>query len=210
MEEENQLSVWENIYKQGGRIFQEPLGEVVSLVPLLKSLMCSKILDLGCGNGRHTIYLAGLGFQLYGTDSSPTGLALAHSGLRMAGLEASLLVSDFRQPIPFQSAVFDAIITTRVLHHARLSEIELAAAEVSRIARVGGIILYASPIGWHKEGSFEEIEPQTYLPLEGREKGLPHHIFKLDEIQKLFSGFEKLALFTVDEKLGFFIGKRRA
>jgi len=40
----------------------------------------------------------------------------------------------------------------------------------------------------------EEIEPGTFLPLDGREKGLPHHYFRPEEIPILFNGFSVMDL----------------
>jgi hypothetical protein len=38
--------------------------------------------------------------------------------------------------------------------------------------------------------TWEQIEPNTFMPLDGREKGLLHHFFTPEELQALFSGFE--------------------
>ncbi len=40
----------------------------------------------------------------------------------------------------------------------------------------------------------KKIEPGTFIPLNGREKGLPHHYFKAEEILKLFAEFSVIDL----------------
>ena len=40
----------------------------------------------------------------------------------------------------------------------------------------------------------KEVEPGTFVPLDGPEKGLPHHYFQKSEIAPLFASFEILGL----------------
>jgi hypothetical protein len=41
---------------------------------------------------------------------------------------------------------------------------------------------------------FEEIEPETYVPLTGSEAGLPHHIFDEEKLRYEFRTFEILEI----------------
>jgi hypothetical protein len=41
----------------------------------------------------------------------------------------------------------------------------------------------------NEEYAYEEIEPDTFVPLNGTEKGLPHHIFTVAQVQKEFVDF---------------------
>ena len=53
--------------------FGEPSKEVVDIARLLKK--GAKILDVGCGDGRHALYFAGLGFQVDAFDISPNAIS---------------------------------------------------------------------------------------------------------------------------------------
>ena len=68
---------WENIYKEQGEVQVKILAKVKDSVDLFKRRGFKKILDLGCGTGRHAIFLAQNGFEVYATDISNTGLAIA-------------------------------------------------------------------------------------------------------------------------------------
>jgi len=50
-----------------------------------------RLLDLGCGTGRHLLHFAQRGFEVFGIDLSPYMLREAHGKLRRAGLEARLV-----------------------------------------------------------------------------------------------------------------------
>lgn len=64
---------WENEYKNIDiSTFGKPSREVKELVPNLP--VGAKVLDVGCGDGRHSLYLASLGFQVDAFDISKNGI----------------------------------------------------------------------------------------------------------------------------------------
>ncbi|MCJ7665907.1 MAG: class I SAM-dependent methyltransferase, partial [Actinobacteria bacterium] len=80
---------WEEIYKKG-ELKTELHQEMKKVSEILVQSKSKRILDLGCGSGRHLVYLADKGFELYGLDSSPTGLAITLAGLHRKDLSAHL------------------------------------------------------------------------------------------------------------------------
>ena len=68
----------------------------------------ARILDLCCGQGRHSVPLARRGFQVTGLDLNPAYLELAQQSARSANVALKTIAADMRQ-IPFQDH-FDAIV----------------------------------------------------------------------------------------------------
>ena len=65
---------WENEYLNKEKsTFGNPSKEVENIVPLLPEK--AKILDVGCGDGRHSLYLASLGFQVDAFDISENAIS---------------------------------------------------------------------------------------------------------------------------------------
>ncbi len=64
-----------------------------------------KVLDLACGKGRHSIYLAEKGLEVVGVDLSPESIAHAQT---FAQDNLSFQTHDMRQPIDF--GTFDAVL----------------------------------------------------------------------------------------------------
>lgn len=80
--------------------------EVAALIEMLDLSPGQRVLDVGCGTGRHSRALAGLGFEVVGVDISPRFVELANE---RAGPNERYLLADARS-LHFD-AEFDAVIS---------------------------------------------------------------------------------------------------
>lgn len=184
---------WEVIFQRQGRLFTELLPGFLAATQKFDQHGCHRILDLGCGNGRHVVALARQGFQPVGLDISSTGLALTRAWLGEAGLPGALVDGDMRQALPFAPQSFDGLLSTQVIHHARLADVRLTIAEIWRVLAPHAIAFVTVAGSTHPGEPYEEIEPGTFVPLSGPEQGLPHHIFSEAEL------CHELRAFHIDE-----------
>jgi len=86
--------------------------------PLLALLNKDKnqyILDLGCGNGHLVNYLNEQGYNVYGTDASEKGIAIAKETKPDRFFVQDL--STNKLPVELQKIKFDTIISTEVIEH---------------------------------------------------------------------------------------------
>ena len=183
---------WDEIFRSQGRFFLEPQEDVPGVAQWFAERGARRVLDLGSGTGRHTVLLARHGFYVYGLDASAAGLDLTRAWLGQEGLTATLALGDVYAPLPYPSAFFDGVLSVQVIHHARLSVIEQAVSEIERVLQPGGLVFVTVASLMNQAEQFEEIEPNTYLPLDGPEKGLPHHFFSEAELRQTFAHFEVL------------------
>ena len=190
---------WLNWYKD--RRVQDG---VVSFVTMLQSEEVRRILDFGCGTGRHTVYIAKLGFDVYGYDWSEPAIEIAQRELTRERLPAKLQVWDMTVlPLPYVDDFFDAVVVVRVLHHTYIETIKRIVSEIARITRGGGYLYLEAPsyeyaVTQPETGS-PEPEPGTWVPLKGPEVGIPHHHFKRNELLETFKAFKTV---EVEERNG--------
>ncbi len=170
--------------------WQEPHELAIALAEEMRGRGMRRVLDVGCGGGRHLLYLAEQGFEVYGTDRSAVGLAISRERLEKEGLKAVLRRCDMTE-VPFPDGFFDAVLSVQVLHHNTLENVERAVGEIRRALKERGLF-FATLIGRgdHKEGKGKKIEPGTYICDSGIEAGMPHHFFTRQEVEDLLEGFE--------------------
>lgn len=192
------MESWEYWYpKKEGTV--EP--ELLRLERILKEKNLSKVLDFGCGAGRHTLHLVRNGFKVHGFDGSASAVERATQVLRDEGLQADLRVHDMLKPLPYPELFFDAVLATRVIHHTLIENIKRIVAEINRVLKKGGYVFLQVPeYGDHEwvlreaSSTHKVLEPGTHVPLEGVEEGVPHHCFTREELLGLFSNYEPVEI----------------
>lgn len=104
---------------------------------------CGRVLDLGCGTGNLSFLLARTcpGARFLGVDPSPKMIALFDR--RFAGSDRLSSARGDALAIPAEDAAFDLVVTSLALHHVPGEERGRAAAEIRRVLRKGGSLLYA-------------------------------------------------------------------
>jgi len=187
---------WESIFKKSGKVFSEIQEDIAGVAKLLKKSKAKKILDLGCGSGRHTAFLAKSGFDVYATDVAKTGLKLTQQCLKKEGLKATVRQESCYSQFSFPDNFFDAVISTQVIHHNFHDKIKFCISEIERVLKPGGIVYITVTATKYRRGAtkFEMPEPHTYIMLDGEEKGVPHFIYTKSLMKKDFKNFLILKL----------------
>jgi cyclopropane fatty-acyl-phospholipid synthase-like methyltransferase len=90
------MTEWNHILLRPEYAPEEPDEILVKAVKLLRKRIALKVLDLGCGAGRHVVYMASQTFEAYGVDVSETGLKRTKEKLKANNLDASLVRCDMK------------------------------------------------------------------------------------------------------------------
>ncbi|MFX1482572.1 MAG: class I SAM-dependent methyltransferase [Promethearchaeota archaeon] len=193
---------WDHIFSEKGRVFDDPHPDIGRVLAILGE--GKRVLDLGCGTGRHVIHLTSLGYDVYGFDASPKALSMTQDWLKKKNLTANLVQHLMELPFPYEDDFFDAVISIQVIHHNLLKDIKKTVDEIERVLRPRGLLFVTFPVlrkdskGDERSWDLVRIEEGTYLPQKGLESGIPHHYFTLDEIPKVFHSFQILDIHLDD------------
>jgi tellurite methyltransferase len=187
------MPTWDELYAQGVAPV-EPLRWVEQCVPALRDAKAARVLDLGCGTGRHVTYLERNGFSIWGVDIAPNGLLVSRARLEADGRPVRLALAGM-QAVPFATATFDVVVSIHVLYHATRTGMLGSIAEIARVLRPGGLFIgtLLSTRTW-KYGEGEALEPETFVQARGPEAGVPHHYCNETEARTLLSEFRLLDL----------------
>ncbi|WP_159712046.1 class I SAM-dependent methyltransferase [Geminicoccus flavidas] len=136
--------LWSQTYDQPLRLF--PIEEPI-VHRLLAALPVGRVLDAGCGTGRHAAWLAARGHQVVGVDGSPAMLAKAQAKLPGCRFKRGDLAA-----LPVPDASVDAALCALALVH--VADLRPALREFARVVRPGGQVVISDvhpvlvQLGW--------------------------------------------------------------
>jgi len=191
-------TVWDQICARSGRVFENPHKDLRSLLKRMGDSGGRRVLDVGSGSGRHLVFFGAHGLEPYGIDNSPEAVMLAKDWLNSQNLHAEVTLHDITTRFPYPDEYFDGVIAVQVIHHGVSRTIRAIADEMDRVSRTGALLFVTVPRLKNQAVSFLEIEPDTFVPLEGPEKGLPHHFFSEAELALLFPRFRQIDVHVDD------------
>lgn len=135
---------WERIYQ---KFPLEELGwELGKPRPILVeyvergAINRGKALDICCGAGTNTIYLALQKFEVTGIDISSTAIEYAKAKAIEAGVSIRFMSQDFLQ-LPFKDEEFDFVFDMGCFHHVEVNDRLTFIKGVSRVLRKKGIYM---------------------------------------------------------------------
>ena len=89
-----------------------------------------KVLDTGCGTGENALYLASLGFEVWGIDGVPSAIEKAEKKAEKRGVTVNFLVSDAFKLQSLQTK-FDTVIDCGLFHVFSDEERQIFTASLS-------------------------------------------------------------------------------
>lgn len=117
-----------------------PNGLIKIEEPIVRALLGDvagkRVLDAGCGTGRHTQWLAQQGARVVGVDPSPE--MLAHARAKCPGVE---FIAGTFAPLPVPDRSVELALNALVLEH--LPEVASPIAELARVLVPGGALIFS-------------------------------------------------------------------
>ena len=141
-----QLEHWESTYSREPNLYGEvPSFAAQRAVQQFKAHAVVEILELGCGHGRDTLYLAQSGLKVRAVDYSRTAIDALTKTARVMGLTNSItpICHDVRNPLPFESESVDGSYSHMLYSMALTTpQLESLTVEVKRVLKPSGLNIF--------------------------------------------------------------------
>ena len=204
---------WETNFSNKPEMFGlEPSLPAKKALNIFKENKCYKIVELGAGLGRDSIYFGKNSINVTALDYSKNGIKVINEKIKKENLTSSIstLKFDIREDLPFESNSVDACYS-HMLYCMALTQKDLDKLnrEIHRILKPGGINIYTVrntddgdyKKGIHRGEDLYEID------------GFIIHFFSKDKILNLTNRFKNLNIEYFEEgsfpiKLYFICNKK--
>lgn len=192
---EQQLNHWEQFYNSSLANLKYPNEAVIRFIKG-NFKVNSNILDLGCGSGRHVLFLAEEGYSVSGIDFSSTAISNVRTALQQNSLQAELITGSIVS-LPFESETFDGVISFAVMYYFVVEDIKKIIAEIYRVLKPNGkAFIVVRGTEDMRYGKGQEVERNTYKLSTNfsNEEGMLMHFFERNELLTLFSSFSNIEI----------------
>lgn len=155
-------------------------------------------MDLGCGLGRHSIYMAKKGLSVTAADLSDFGLNHLKEWAAQEQLSVKTAVCDM-EALPFEDNSFDCVLCYNVIYHAGRAGVIKTLAELKRVLKPDGelflTMLSKKSDGFLHARSDQRIDENTIIrdDCEETERGVPHFYLEYKELAEFLKGGKRKA-----------------
>ena len=143
---ERQRHHWEKMFSDDPQMFgKAPSDSARKAADVFGKAKTAKVLELGSGQGRDTIFLAKNGFHVWALDYSKNGVDAIGSRAEALGISDRITAKcyDARKPLPFADESFDGCYSHMLFCMAlTIAELESLSKEIRRVLRLGGLNIY--------------------------------------------------------------------
>ncbi len=159
-------------------------------LPLLKRKGCQTLLDVGCGNGRDSVYFAQNGLQVTALDFSESGIQRLQEKAEERGLPLIRPVCSDLRRLDFDPESFDAVYAHLSLHYFNDAQTTQLFADLFRILKKDGLLLVkCKSVDDPLYGQGQELEKDMY-----EQEGYVRHFFSEGYLRQKLDKFDTLSI----------------
>jgi len=138
-------NIWNKIYSDDSAFFgEDPSDFAQKCYSYFKKFGVKRILELGCGQGRDTIFFASNGLDVHAIDASKVAIENINQKIRQKNISLDLRYFIARQDLPFDSNYFDAVYS-HMFYNMRFTDEELGFLfkESNRVLKNNGLLYFS-------------------------------------------------------------------
>lgn len=144
------------------------------------------ILDLGCGEGRNSLYLSQVGYNIVGLDLSYKAARVMRNNFFEEELKGLVITGDARN-LPFASDSVDGILAHHLFDHLDRKSFSLAFDEAFRVLKGNGVMLLTMDSFSELTGDNSSVvrDDNSIVFIKGSRKGMLVRPYQEDELTVL-------------------------
>jgi SAM-dependent methyltransferase len=137
--------VWNKVYKSDSTFFGEQASNFALLCfNHMKMKNTKKVLEIGDGHGRDTIFFASNGIEVEALDYSVIAVRMLDKIAKEKRLPIKPRIFDVKSPLPFSDGYFDAVYSHMLLNMKfSLDELHFIFSEIRRVLTPKGLNFFS-------------------------------------------------------------------
>ena len=183
-------------------IWLKPSEESFYVANDWKEKKIGKILDFGCGLGRHSIFFSQQGFHVSAFDLSKAATDYLEAWAKRENIAVNIANADMMD-LPYADNSFDGVFAYHVISHTNSTGIRQIVNEITRVLKKGGEIFISlcSKETWSfKDAGYPKLDENTIIKTDdGPEKGIPHFYVDINDLLELFDDYQIERIRHVDD-----------
>ena len=190
---------WESNFSNKPEMFGlEPSIAAKKTLKIFKIEKINRVVELGAGLGRDTIYFAKNSIHVEALDYSPSGIKIINQKINQNNFSnlVNTKILDVRKTLPFEDNSIDGFYSHMLYCMAlTTSDLENLNKEIHRVLKPGGINIYT--VRHTNDGDFKkgvQIAGDMY-----ENDGFIVHFFSKNKINSLMNGFVNLETTNFEE-----------
>ena len=194
----NQKELWEKKFEKKNRYGIDPCPFAVKSLKWMKNRKTKKILDIGGGEGKDSVFFAKNGYEVFCLDFSENAIKSCKENVEKNKVEDLVHPTPFDISIPlnFADETFDAVFAHLSLHYFDDRTTTKIFDQIKRVLKKGGMFFVrVKSIKDPLYGRGEKIGKDIFL-LDGHIR----HFFSKDYLLGKLSGFEILSIEYIEDE----------
>jgi SAM-dependent methyltransferase len=156
--------VWNKVYKSDSIFFgQEPSNFALLCFNQMKTNNIKKVLELGSGHGRDTIFFASNGIEeVEALDYSVVAIDILNNIAKEKRLPIKTQIFDVKKPFPFPDTYFDAVYSHMLLNMKfSMDDLHSIFSEIRRVLKPKGLNFFS--VRNHNDKFFSKGSFNVYI-----------------------------------------------
>lgn len=180
-----------------------PSEEIYYLSENWKNKGFHDFLDIGCGLGKNSIFMAKAGYRVFAFDLSKEAVKVTRQKFEQEKLNIEKLEVADMLSIPYPDEKFDCILARNVISHTDKEGFDKIMSEIKRVLRPGGEVYFtvgSKESYWFNNPACKYVDDYTRIRVEdGPENGIPHFYIGDEDCKTLFNDFKIISIRHIRE-----------